>query len=167
MIVKIKKLDEKAKIPFKTYESDFCYDLVAVSEEEIAPNVWKYGFGFALQIERDSEFIGRTITGMIPTEIRLNLRYSPLNLSIDIRPRSSIFKTGMILSNSAGTVDEDYTGEISAVFYHVNTSLPRYKVGDKVAQMKIGVTFPINFIEVNELKPTERGEGKHGSADKK
>lgn len=65
MIVKIKKLDEKAKIPFKTYESDFCYDLVAVSEEEISPNVWKYGFGFALQIEREQETI---VQGRIRTD---------------------------------------------------------------------------------------------------
>lgn len=33
MEVKIKKLDENAVVPFKTYDSDFCYDVVAVSEE--------------------------------------------------------------------------------------------------------------------------------------
>ena len=43
MKVKVKKLNENAVIPFKTYEKDFCYDVVAVSEEEVAPNVWKYG----------------------------------------------------------------------------------------------------------------------------
>ena len=30
---------------------------------------------------------------------------SPIKLSIDIRPRSSVWKTGMVLSNSAGTVN--------------------------------------------------------------
>ena len=55
MKVKIKILDEKAVMPFKTHEGDFCYDCVAVSEEEIAPNVWKYGLGIALQIDRNPE----------------------------------------------------------------------------------------------------------------
>ena len=50
--VKIKKLVENAVIPFKTHDSDFCYDCVATSEEEIAPGVWKYGLGLAFQIER-------------------------------------------------------------------------------------------------------------------
>ena len=56
MKVKVKKLNENAVIPFKTYERDFCYDVVAVSEEEVAPNVWKYGIGLAFQIDRDSLF---------------------------------------------------------------------------------------------------------------
>ena len=53
MKVKVKKLNENSVIPFKTYEKDFCYDVVAVSEEEVAPNVWKYGIGLAFQIDRD------------------------------------------------------------------------------------------------------------------
>ena len=99
MKVRIKKLNENAVIPYKTYDKDFCYDVVAVSEEEIAPNVWKYGLGLAFQLVRDNEFKG--------------------NLSIDFRPRSSVYKTGMVLSNCTGTVDELFTGEVSAVFYHI------------------------------------------------
>lgn len=53
MNVKIKKLHPNAKIPEKSHEDDFCYDCYAVSEEEVAPNIWRYGLGFALQIERD------------------------------------------------------------------------------------------------------------------
>ena len=43
--------DENAVMPSKAHDDDFCYDCYAVSEEEVAPNVWKYGLGFALQIE--------------------------------------------------------------------------------------------------------------------
>ena len=57
MIVKFKRFHKDAKIPTQAYDKDFCVDLYAVSEEEIAPNVWKYGFGFGLQIERDNEII--------------------------------------------------------------------------------------------------------------
>ena len=142
MRVKIKRLDPKAVIPFKTYDRDFCYDCIAISEEEVAPNVWKYGLGFALEIE-DGEI------DIIP--------------SAEIRPRSSIWKTGMVLSNSVGTVDEPYRGEISAVFYHVMPNMPRYKVGDKVCQLHISTTERIDFELVEELTPTNRGCNGYGS----
>lgn len=147
MKVKIKKLSPNAVIPYKTYPSDFCYDVVAVSEEEVAHNVWKYGLGLAFQIEREHEVI----------------RKSPVNLSIDFRPRSSVWKTGMVLSNCEGTIDEGYVNEVSAVFYHVMPNMPRYKVGDRIGQIKIGITFPINFVEVDELKETDRGMNGYGS----
>lgn len=167
MEVKIKKFHENATIPIKAYDKDFCYDLVAVSEEEIAPNVWKYGFGFGLQIERSMETITKHIHPYSGCpEFALDFTRSPLNLSIDIRPRSSVWKTGMVLSNCEGTVDEGYINEISAVFYHVMPNMPRYKVGDRIAQMKIGVTFPCNFKIVDELAETERGLKGYGSSGK-
>ena len=146
MKVKVKKLNENAVIPFKTYERDFCYDVVAVSEEEVAPNVWKYGIGLAFQIDRDSLF---------------GHRY--LNLSIDLRPRSSVWKTGMVFSNCEGTIDELYTGEVFAVFYHVFPNMERYKVGQRIGQIKIGATMPIEFVVVDELDETERNSGSYGS----
>ena len=174
MEVKIKKLHPDAVIPYKHYPSDFCYDVVAVSEEEVAPNVWKYGLGFALQIERGSEIVENCLADVdiygncygIAGGQSINLYNSPLKFSIDFRPRSSVWKTGMVLSNCEGTIDELYTGEISAVFYHIMTDMPRYKVGDRIGQIKIGVTFPIEFIEVNELSETERGTGGYGSTGK-
>lgn len=165
MKVKIKILDEKAVMPFKTHEGDFCYDCVAVSEEEIAPNVWKYGLGIALQIDRNPESpfcladSKDILDGGMPVE-----RF--WQLSIDARPRSSVWKTGMILSNCVGTIDEPYTGEISAVFYHVMPNMPRYEIGDRVCQIKLGFTLPIEFAEVEELKTTERGDGCYGSTGK-
>lgn len=146
MKVKVKKLNENAVIPFKTYEKDFCYDVVAVSEEEVAPNVWKYGIGLAFQIDRESLF---------------GHRY--LNLSIDLRPRSSVWKTGMVFSNCEGTIDELYTGEVFAVFYHVFPNMERYKVGQRIGQIKIGTTMPIEFVVVDELDETERNSGSYGS----
>ena len=146
MKVKVKKLNENAVIPFKTYKKDFCYDVVAVSEEEVAPNVWKYGIGLAFQIDRESLF---------------GHRY--LNLSIDLRPRSSVWKTGMVFSNCEGTIDELYTGEVFAVFYHVFPNMERYKVGQRIGQIKIGTTMPIEFVIVDELDETERNSGSYGS----
>ena len=147
MKVKVKKLNENAVIPFKTYKKDFCYDVVAVSEEEVAPNVWKYGIGLAFQIDRSDTFFA----------------ISDAKMSIDFRPRSSVWKTGMVLSNCEGTIDELYTGEVYAVFYHVFPNMERYKVGQRIGQIKIGTTSPIEFEEVDELSETERNSGSYGS----
>lgn len=150
MKVKFKRLHPDAKMPTKAHDDDFCYDCYAVSEEEIAPNVWKYRLGFALQIEDKFSILGRLL----------------FSQCITVRPRSSVWKTGMILSNSLGTIDEGYTGEISAVFYHVLPNMPRYRVGDKICQIHYDNTLPIEFEEVKELSPTERGDNGYGSSDK-
>jgi dUTP pyrophosphatase len=44
--------------------------------------------------------------------------------------------------------------------------MPKYEVGDKIGQIKIGATFPIEFIEVDSLDSTERGDGGFGSTGK-
>lgn len=164
MKVNILKLNKNAIIPFKTYSSDFCYDVVAVSEEEVAPNVWRYGLGIAMQIERGEEKVLKVNDAFIENYVKINMLKSPLNLSLDFRPRSSIWKTGMSLANKeTATGDESYTGEYMLVFYHLMTDMPRYKVGDKIAQMKIGITFPIEFNEVTKLTNTKRGSNGFGS----
>lgn len=147
MQVIIKKLNENAELPKKAHESDFAYDVYAVSEKEIAPNVWEYGLGFAYEIIRGTKYKGKPI-------------------SIDFRPRSSIYKTGMVLSNSVGTLDEMYRGEVKAIFYHVMPNLPRYRVGDKIGQIKLGVSEPLEFIEGEINLDTERGKDGFGSTDK-
>ena len=157
MKVKFKKLRENAKLPTKAHEDDFCYDVYACDCEEVAPNVYKYPLGFALQIDSDENidllnYVKRTCYRSI--------------LSIDFRPRSSVWKTGMVLCNSCGTVDRGYTGEVCAFFYHVMPDMPKYEPGDRVAQMKIGFTVPIEFVEVEELDDTERGDGGFGSTGK-
>lgn len=148
MEVKIKKIDPKAEIPFKTHDSDFCYDVVATSCEEIVPNVFKYGIGLAFEINRtefEDLFVGQ--------------------YAIDFRPRSSVWKTGLVLSNCIGTIDEDYRGEVSAIFYKVAPG-EVYKVGDRIGQICLNSTLPIEFKEVDKLSATKRGAGGYGSTGK-
>lgn len=147
MKVKIKKLHPNAVIPFKKHKEDFCLDCVAVSCEEVAPNIYKYGLGFAIEIDRASD------EALIEDTL----------LSIDIRSRSSVWKTGMVLSNGSGTVDESYRGEVSAVFYHIMPNMPKYEIGDRICQLKIGCSIVIEFEETETLSETERGAGGYGS----
>ena len=69
----------------------------------------------------------------------------------------------MVLSNCEGTIDELYTGQVYAVFYHVFTNMERYKVGQRIGQIKIGFTMPVEFVVVDELDETERSDGSYGS----
>lgn len=151
MIVKIKKLNDLAKEPVKAHDKDFCYDVYATSCEEVEPGVWKYGIGLAFEIVRP-EWTGqwKALNGFI--------------LSLDFRPRSSVWKTGLSLSNCEGTIDELYRGEVIAYFYEVIPGKEKYKVGDRIGQIKLGITLPICFEEVDELNmDTERGTGGFGS----
>ena len=161
MRVRFKRLHPDAVVPFKTYPEDFCYDVVATSEQEIALNVWKYGIGLAFEIQGKPEDL--VVENEFGKELLRIQQDRKVNVSLDLRPRSSIWKTGMVLSNAVGTIDELYRGEVSAVFYHVFPGMPRYRVGDRIGQIKLGFTLPIEFEEVDELGRTLRGDGGYGS----
>ncbi len=148
MRINFKKLHPKAVLPSKAHKSDYAFDCVAVTEQEIAPGVWRYGLGLAVQIEEEDK--------------HLHERYK-----IAVYPRSSIYKTGMVMSNSVGIVDESYTGEISAVFYHVKPDLPRYRVGDKICQIAVELRPGKQaFKPVDEIRETDRGDNGYGSTGK-
>lgn len=161
MLVRFKRLHPDAVVPFKKYPEDFCYDVVAMSEEQIAPNVWKYGIGLAFEIGGKPEDL--VVENEFGKELLRISQGRDWNVSLDLRPRSSIYKTGMVLSNAVGTVDDLYRGEVSAIFYHVFTDMPRYRVGDRIGQIKLGFTLPLEFEEADELGDTARGDGGYGS----
>ena len=164
MNIKLEKLNENARLPQKGKPGDLCYDVWATSEEEVAPNVWRYGLGFRYEIEREP-FIARINNGITTSDYEILPK--SFNISIDFRPRSSVWQTGMILSNSEGTLDEFYRGQAMAVFYHVMPNMPRYKAGDKIGQIKIGFAPEVTFEFVDKINiETERGEGGFGSTGK-
>ena len=123
--------------------------------------MWKYGIGLAFEIQ------GKPDDLVVENEFGKELLRIPQgrdwNVSLGLRPRSSIYKTGMVLSNSVGTGMTSTGGEVSAIFYHVFTDMPRYRVGDRIGQIKLGITLPLEFEEVNELGQTARGDGGYGS----
>lgn len=111
MKIQFKKLHENAKMPVKANEGDFCWDMYAAWVEKLDPYTYRYHTCIAVQIQRAAEPIEEWPTGDITG---LAFEHSPILLSLDARPRSSVWKTGMILTNCEGTIDEGYTGEICA-----------------------------------------------------
>ena len=164
MKVKVKKTHHEAVLPFKTYNEDFCYDVVATTCEQVAPNVYKYGIGLAFEI--DNANYHPQYAMWINWGRKGHFKHQDFQLSIDLRPRSSVWKTGMVLSNCIGTIDQLYRGEVSAVFYHIFPEMPKYQIGDKIGQIKLGLTLPIEFMETEELTATERGAKGYGSTGK-
>jgi dUTP pyrophosphatase len=142
MKVRIKKLSENAVIPTYAKEGDAGMDLVATSIKFDGTQI-TYGTGLAIEIPEG--FVGLVF------------------------PRSSIRKTDLSLSNSVGVIDSGYRGEIQATFNQKSLSKDGqilYGVGDKIMQIMIIPHPTIQFIEVDELTTTERGEGGFGSTGK-
>ena len=87
----------------------------------------------------------------------------PEGYEAQIRPRSGLaLKHGITVLNSPGTVDADYRGEVMVLL--INLSDKDYVVndGERIAQMVIAKHEQGDFIKVEVLDETERGEGGYG-----
>ncbi len=153
MLVKIKKLDEKAVVPKYSHRGDAGLDITATSYS-FENN--RHVYGTSLAIEIPDGFVGL------------------------IFPRSSICKQDLRLTNSVGVIDSNFRGEIKFQFENAGFGLVQnisgalevdlltppkiYKVGERIGQIII-VPYPkIEFKEVKELSSTKRGQGGFGSS---
>ena len=145
MIVKIKKLNENAKMP--TYGSPYSAgaDLYACIENEItiAPNE----------------------TVLVKTGLAMELSCGYVAL---IYARSGLAsKRGLAPANKVGVVDSDYRGEIM-VALHNHSNVPQTVAKDeRIAQMVITPYITAEFTEADSLSDTVRGEGGFGSTGTK
>ena len=97
---------------------------------------------------------------LIPTGLHIAL---PVGFEAQVRPRSGLaLKKGITVLNTPGTIDADYRGEIGVVI--INLSQEDFVVndGERIAQMVIARHEKADFIEVEVLDETERGEGGYG-----
>ena len=87
----------------------------------------------------------------------------PVGLEAQVRPRSGLAaKHGLTVLNSPGTVDADYRGEIGVILVNLSTIDFKIEDGERIAQLVIAKHERAEWIEVQELNKTSRGEG--GSA---
>ena len=91
----------------------------------------------------------------------------PQGYEIQIRPRSGLaYKHGISVLNSPGTIDSDYRGEIKVLLINYSDEEFEIKLGDRIAQAIIQKVIQAQFIEVDSLNNTERGDGGFGSTGK-
>jgi dUTP diphosphatase len=136
----IKKLHPDATLPFYAHgpREDAGMDLRSVERIVLAPGVAQG----------------------VPTGIAVEL---PPYWELQIRPRS-----GLALKHSVyahfGTIDAGYRGEIRVIMFNSGSNDYVIEKGDRIAQFVIGETFPIEWVEHDELGESQRGGGGFGSS---
>jgi dUTP pyrophosphatase len=88
----------------------------------------------------------------------------PIGYEAQVRPRSGLaIKKGITVLNSPGTVDADYRGEIGVILVNLSNEDFIIENGERIAQLIIAKHERAEWIEVQELSETSRGEGGFGS----
>ena len=103
----------------------------------------------------------------IPTGLKMVI---PENFELQIRPRSGLaFKHGISLTNTPGTIDSDYRGEIQILMINHGEEDFIINNDERVAQAVIAPVWQAEFVEITELPEeanNERGAGGFGSTGK-
>ena len=96
---------------------------------------------------------------VIPTGIAMEV---PFGFDAQLRPRSGLARKGVL--STFGTLDADYRGELMITMYTVAPEI-RHTIehGDRISKLVIAALAPVTFELAEELSPTERGAGGHGS----
>ena len=142
MQINYKKLSDKAVTPTRATNGSAGYDLVATN------------------ITTEVNEAGQLIL-VYHTDLAFEI---PEGYEGEIRPRSSISKKSLRILNSPATIDSDYRGEIVVKFMSTTDVIPSvYKIGERFAQLLIKPVITVEFVESDELTPTERGDGGFGS----
>ena len=92
----------------------------------------------------------------------------PIGFEAQVRPRSGLAaKKGITVLNAPGTIDADYRGEIGVILVNLSNEEVTIRNGERVAQLVIAKHERTEWIEVEELSETSRGEGGFGSTGTK
>ena len=99
---------------------------------------------------------------LIPTGISIAMQDGLVGL---VHPRSGLAaKHGITVLNAPGTVDAGYRGEIMVTL--LNTSDVDFSIskGDRIAQLVFQEVIRAEFVRVQTLPGSDRGEGGFGSS---
>jgi dUTP pyrophosphatase len=141
MQLKIKRIVDKVPMPKYAYAADAGFDLYA-SESFVLNAGESLLVGAGIMMEIPEGFVGL------------------------IWDKSGIANNRHI-KTVGGVVDSGYRGEIKVGLVNLGKEAQEFKVGDKIAQMLIQkIEYP-EFIEVDELENSERGDRGFGSSGNK
>jgi dUTP pyrophosphatase len=101
---------------------------------------------------------------LVPTGLFIAL---PAGFEAQVRPRSGLAaKHGITVLNSPGTIDADYRGEIRVILVNLSQEPFAIEDGERIAQLVIARHEQAEWVEVETLDTTERGEGGFGHTGK-
>ena len=102
--------------------------------------------------------LGRTL---VKTGIFIEI---PEGYEAQVRPRSGLaLKKGITVLNSPGTIDADYRGEIGVILINLSNEDFVIENGERIAQLVFSSVEQAQWLEVETLSDTHRGEGGFGS----
>jgi dUTP pyrophosphatase len=101
---------------------------------------------------------------LVPAGFSIEL---PVNYEAQIRPRSGLaLKHNISLTNSPGTIDAGYRGEVGVIIFNHGPEEFVIKRGDRIAQMVITELPQVELVLAGELSGSSRGQGGFGSTGK-
>lgn len=102
---------------------------------------------------------------LIPTGIKIQL---PEGYEAQVRPRSGwAIKSGVTVLNSPGTIDASFRGEVCVILINHGFENVIIGNGDRIAQLVVARCETVEWVPVDELEETERGEGGFGHSGTK
>lgn len=88
-----------------------------------------------------------------------------VGLEIQIRGRSGLArKEGLMVINAPGTIDRDYTGEVSIIMTRIIPGIFKYEAGDRIAQAVLCPVFLGEFVRLERIETIKADEGTRGIA---
>jgi len=144
--IKVFKVDADAVIPSKARYSDAGYDLTIIKEyKRLTSNTVIYDTGIKLEI--------------------------PNGYYVEIVPRSSISRSGYMLANNVGIIDQGYRGNIYVALTKINdetpniTDLADWRLPWKCCQMivKKQIYSKLVVCDSTDIEKSSRGTGAFGS----
>jgi dUTP pyrophosphatase len=138
--LEVRRLDPGLPLPRYASEGDAGLDLFAAEDASLEP--------------------GERVA--IPTGIAVAI---PDGHAGFVHARSGrALKEGLALVNAPGLIDSGYRGEIKVIVVNLDPRSPiDIRRGDKIAQLVVQPVATVDPLLVDELPPSDRGEGGFGS----
>jgi dUTP pyrophosphatase len=87
----------------------------------------------------------------------------PVGYEGQVRPRSGLaLSHGILMPNAPGTIDSDYRGELKVILMNAGEKPYAIRRGDRIAQLVVAALPTVEFLEVDQLDATQRGDGGFG-----
>ena len=139
--VLVRRLDTGLPLPAYAHPGDAGADLVSAVDVELGPG------------ER----------AVVPTGIALAV---PEGFAAFVHPRSGLAaRHGVTIVNAPGTVDAGYRGEVLVTLLNTDRHRAvRLERGERIAQVVFQRVERVRFTAVEQLPPSARGTGGHGSS---
>jgi len=139
--VLLRRLDPDLPVPTRAHAGDAGADLYAREAVTLMPGC----------------------RALVPTGVALAL---PEGYAGFVHPRSGLAaRHGVTILNAPGTIDAGYRGEVQVNLLNTDPRSPfTVRRGDRIAQLVVQQVAHVEFLEVDSLPDSHRGETGHGAS---